>query len=73
MLRSFVLGIGLLILFGGMSFAKSVLNSTQLIVAEPASGVGGASLKVTGGTMTLKNSQDMQPSLVVKYYILALP
>jgi len=42
-----------------MSFSQSVLNSTQLIVSEPASGVGGASLKVTGGTMTLKNSQNV--------------
>jgi len=42
-----------------MAFSQSVLNSVQLIVSEPASGVGGASLKVTGGTMTLKNSQNV--------------
>ena len=34
-----------------------MLNSTQLIVAEPATG-GGTALKVTGGTMTLKYSQN---------------
>ena len=59
MFRVFCLGIGILILLSGPSFAQSWLNSTQLIVSEPASGVGGASLKVTDGTMTLKNSQNV--------------
>ena len=59
MFRVFCLGIGILILLSGASFAQSVLNSTQLIVSEPASGGGGASLKITGGTMTLKNSQNV--------------
>ncbi len=60
MFRVFCLGIGIRILLSGASFAQSVLNSTQLIVSEPAaSGVGGASLKVTGGTTTLKNSQNV--------------
>lgn len=54
----FCVAIGVLILLSGPSFAQSLLNSTQLIVSEPASG-GGASLKVTGGTMTLKNSQNV--------------
>lgn len=58
MFRVFCLGIGILILLSGASFAHSVLNSTQLIVSEPASGVGGASLEITGGIMTLKNSQN---------------
>ncbi len=66
MFRVFCLGIGILILLIGASFAqsvRSVLNSTQLIVSEPVPvpsepAVGGASLKVTGGIMTLKNSQN---------------
>ena len=53
MFRVFCLGIGILILLSGVSFAKSVLNSTELIVSEPAS------LKVTDGTMTLKHSQNV--------------